>query len=255
RGARVYNDADWRLTLLGAGGVPVEQRQWRLRNGLFPEIQAIWGIDAILENDITLTNLLPSVEFSRLFWTAQFTHRSDIVPVLLAMAGTTHVAELRDPTSADRPIRIVPLSNRRFYFADQIANGPLSQLFTARFSPHVAFTDVAPFVPAPGRIVRTIEQPNAIDIDVETNGQALLVISVTRHKYWKGIMDGMPSPPHPANAAFQCFVVPPGKHHIALRYRNPLVMIFGVVSLVTFVALLIVACVPRSRALPPPSPH
>jgi uncharacterized membrane protein YfhO len=55
-------------------------------------------------------------------------------------------------------------------------------------------------------------------------------------------MDGMPTPPRPANVAFQCFVVPQGRHHITLRYRNPAVMIFGVVSLVTLLALLIVAC-------------
>ena len=155
------------------------------------------------------------------------------------MAGATHVAELRDGSSADRPIGIVALpANRRFYFADQMANGSLLQLFDHRFSPHAAFTDLAPFSPAAGRIVRADERPNAINLDVETSGQALLVIAITRHKYWKGILDGMASPPHPANVAFQCMIIPPGKHHVALRYRNPLVMIFGFVSLLTATALL-----------------
>ena len=239
RGARLYNDADWRLMLLGTPRIPVEQRAWRVRNGLLPETQALWGIDGVLENDITLTNLLPSIEFSHVYWSAQFAHRNDLVPMLLAMAGTTHVAGLRDATSPDNPIRIFPLpANRRFYFADQIANGPLFQIFRQHYSPHVAFTDVKPFAPAPGRILEAIERPNAIDLDVETSGQALLVISVTRHKYWKGILDGMASPPHPANEAFQCMVIPPGRHHVALRYRNPLVMIFGFVSLLAAAALL-----------------
>jgi hypothetical protein len=172
------------------------------------------------------------------------------------MAGATHVAELRDATSAEEPIRIIPLpANRRFYFADQIANGSITQLFAGRFSPHVAFTDVPRFSPAAGRIVSAIEKPNAVDLDVEADGQALLVIAVTRHKYWKGIVDGMPWPPHPANTAFQCLVVPPGRHHVALRYRNPLTMIFGWVSIVSSLALLIAVSLPRSRALQPPSPH
>ena len=104
-----------------------------------------------------------------------------------------------------------------------------------------------------GRILRATEMPNAIDLDVEANGKSLLTIAITRHKYWKGIMDGMPSLPQPANIAFQSFVVPPGRHHVALRYRNPVVMIFGVISMITLLALLVAAVVPRNRALPPPS--
>ena len=224
RGARVYNDADWRLTLLGAPPIPVEQRAWRVRNGMFPEIQATWGIEAVLENDITMTNLLPSIEFSRAFWSAQLSRREDLVQKFLAMAGTTHVIELRDGSSATDPIRIVRLGNPRFYFA-----------------------------PGRGRIIRADERPNAIDLDVEADGKALLIIAVTRHKYWKGILDGMPSPLQPANIAFQSMIIPPGKHHVALRYRNPLVMIFGPVSIVS--ALLLVVFSLRSRAPQPPSPH
>jgi len=61
---------------------------------------------------------------------------------------------------------------------------------------------VKPFAPAPGRILDAIERPNAIDLDVETSGQALLVVSVTRHKYWKGILDGLPV----GNALFRALV-------------------------------------------------
>jgi hypothetical protein len=224
RGARVYNDADWRLVLLGAPHIPVEQRAWRVRNGLLPETQAIWGVEAVLENDITLTNLLPSIDFSRAFWAAQLSRRADLVQKLLAMAGTTHVIELRDGSSAADPIRVVRLGNPRFYFAR-----------------------------GPGRILRAVERPNAIDLDVEADGKALLVIAVTRHKYWKGILDGMPSPLQPANIAFQSMVIPPGKHHVALRYRNPLVMIFGCLSIVSVLLLVVFSL--RSTAPQPPWPH
>jgi hypothetical protein len=151
--------------------------------------------------------------------------------------------------------------NDRYWFADQIIPARFDDdvsrvlLSPARISRRAAFVDMAPFQPAFGRILKMNSTANVIDLDVEAEGQAVLVIGVTRHKYWKGIMDGMPSPPRPANVAFQSFVIPQGRHHITLRYRNPAVMIFGVVSIVTFVALLIAACVPRSRALPPPSQH
>jgi hypothetical protein len=151
--------------------------------------------------------------------------------------------------------------NDRCWFADQIIPArtadDVSRVFLspARISRRAAFVDLPPFQPAFGRILKENSTANVIDIDVEAQGQALLVIGVTRHKYWKGIMDGKPSPPLPANVAFQCFVIPQGRHHITLRYRNPAVMIFGAVSIVTFVALLIVVCVPRNKALPPLSQH
>jgi hypothetical protein len=198
--------------------------------------------------------------------------RPDRVPLMLVHASVTHVGLLQIPSvsAMNREeelryysyVRFEPFpGNERYWFADQLirvrTTSDISRILHSpvAISRRAAFVDIAPFRPAFGRIVGMTSTSNAIDLDVETDGQALLVIGVTRHKYWKGIMDGMPSPPLPANVAFQSFVVPPGRHHVALRYRNPLVMIFGVVSIVTFVALLIVACVPRSRALPPPSQH
>src|SRR5204862_7001466 len=104
-----------------------------------------------------------------------FTGPGDVARTLLTMAGATHVAELRDSTSADRPIRIVPLPSSRFYFADQISNLPLASLLSGapptqagraaegRGSAHIAFTDLPPFTPAPGRILQAASGPNAID--------------------------------------------------------------------------------------------
>ena len=125
------------------------------------------------------------------------------------MAGTTYVAELRDPTDAANPIRMVRLNNPRFYFSA-----------------------------GQGRVLRAVEAPNAIDLDVEAGRDALLNISVTRHKYWKGILDGTPARILPANIAFQSMQIPRGRHHVALRYRNPLIIIFGFLSLFSVAALL-----------------
>jgi len=205
RGGRVFNDAEWRLMFEPPAPAPVDVQLARQRDGLLPDMQALWGIDAVLENDVTLTNLLPSIEFRSRFWEARFRRREE-VPALMTMAGVTHVIELRDT------FRVVALpQNRRFYF------------------------------PANGRVIRETEKPGAIDLDVEASGKAQLVISETRHKYWKGTLDGAPAELHPANIAFQSIEIPAGRHHVALRYRNPLIVIFGFVSLITAAGLIVVS--------------
>ena len=235
RAGRVFNDADWRLLMQPGPQISAGAQVWRVRNGLLPDMQAMWGVDAVLENDITLTNLLPSIDFTHAFWYARFSNRTDVIPLLMTMAGTSHVIELRD---ADFRVVFLP-QNHRFYFADAIVNGPAyPQIFQRAFPPHVAFTDVAAFTPANGQVLRVDARPNAIDLDVQAAGKALLVIAETRHKYWKGTLDGQTAALHPANIAFQSMVIPAGRHHVELRYRNPLIAIFGVVSLLSAAGLI-----------------
>src|SRR5205807_844323 len=105
----------------------------------------------------------------------------------------------------------------------------------------------------PGQILRARQTANAIDVDVDAAAATRLFISVTRHKYWRATIDGAPATIHPANIAFQAVDVPPGRHHLAMRYRNPLVMVCGVLSLLSAIALAAVAL--RSRERPPPSPR
>ncbi len=121
----------------------------------------------------------------------------------------------------------------------------------------MAFVDAAPFTPAVARILRAVERPNAIDFDVDAASEALLVIAVTRHKYWTASVDGAYAELHPANFAFQGIRVPSGRHRVALRYRNPLVVVFGGLSAVSAAALiaLAVAVGPHSREPQRPSPH
>ena len=264
RPIRIYNDADHARRQARLPNVPLQARLWAIRNGMIPRMEEIWGLGGIFEEDLDLTTLLPTREMTQTFQSFTRT-RPDRAALMLAHAGVTHVGLLNVPTIRGMNtedeirnysyVRFDPFpGNDRYWFADQII--PARDFLSAtRISRRAAFVDMPPFQPAFGRILKVNSTPNVIDLDVETKGQALLVIAVTRHKYWKGIVDGMPVPPQPANIAFQSFVVPLGRHHISLRYRNPAVMIFGGVSLVTFLALLIAACVPRSRALPPPSQH
>jgi hypothetical protein len=240
---RIYNDAEWRLLASGGGG------GFRLnRDLMLPQLQALWGFGSTLELDVTRTNLQPSIDFNRLFWQAQLARRDDRVPLLLRWAGATHVIEL--------PPRVVRLpGNERYWFADQLVAGDPEQILFSQqpLTSHAALIDGPAFVPAPARVVRVAERANAVDLDVEAAGTAALVLSITPHKYWRATIDGEPAPLRIANVGFQALVVPAGQHRVAMRYRNPLVVGCGVVSLVSALTLAAVAL--RSRGLPPPSPR
>lgn len=242
---RIYNDADWRLALLPQPPLPLTARLGRNRALMVPQLQALWGFGSALEVDVTKTNLLPSLEFSSLFWRMQLERRGDRVPLLLRWSGATHVVELSG--------RAIPLpGNERYWFADQIV--PTRAIFSdAPLSPHAAAIDVPPFAPAPARVVRVAERANAIDLDVESSGNAALILSITPHKYWQAAIDGAPAMLQRANVGFQALLVPAGRHHVAMRYRNPLVIWCGALS--TLSVLILAAVALRSKALLPPSPR
>jgi hypothetical protein len=224
RGARLYNDIAWRVALLPLPAVSYDDRITRMRNSMATEMQALWGFESMFELDVTQTMLKPTEQLNRAFWAAQFGRQTDEVRRMLAAAGVTHVVAMRDPTSPTHPAFIVPLPG------------------TVRW-----------FVDGGGRIVRAAQSANTLEFDLEATAPSRLVVAVTRHKYWSATVDGAPAAIHPANIAFQSIDVPAGRHRVAMRYRNPLIVIFGVVSLVSALALVAVAL--RSKALPPPSPR
>jgi uncharacterized membrane protein YfhO len=82
------------------------------------------------------------------------------------------------------------------------------------------------------------ETANTARIVVETQGRALLVMSVTPHKYWRVTIDGAEAESLRVNVGFQGVIVPSaGRHVIEMRYRNPLVAVGAGVSLLSLLAL------------------
>ncbi|MBV9068287.1 MAG: YfhO family protein [Acidobacteria bacterium] len=250
---RIFNDASWELFARPAPMVQADQG-WRTRNALLPEAQALWGIESALEADLANTDLAPSVEYGSLFFNARRLGHRDAVQRLLALAGVTHLILVRDISSADDPVRVLRFPAMRYYFADQLL--PSARISAPNASRTAAFIDW-PFAPAPGRVLRVAEHGNAIDIDVESAGSAALIMSITRHKYWRATIDGAPASLYAANVAFQGLTIPRGRHHVSLRYRNPLIVICGIVSLLTVAALLVIAVGGglRSKESPSLSPH
>jgi hypothetical protein len=250
---RIYNDAAWRYQV-GVPRISQIASEWRLRNSLLPEIQTAWDIESALEADVAATNLLPSWELESLFWKARSLGRDDLLQRLASFAGITHVVLLRDARSADDPVLIHPFPGNRYYFARQLL--PAARIMDANLSRFAAFVE-RPFVPATGRILRSTQRGSAVDLDVESEGNAALIVSITRHKYWRAMIDGTPASLYAANVAFQGLTIPRGRHHVSLRYRNPLVMICGIISLLATAVLLVIAVAGgfRSREWPSPSLH
>jgi hypothetical protein len=63
-------------------------------------------------------------------------------------------------------------------------------------------------------------------------------MSVTAHKYWTVTVDGIETRPLLTNLTYQGVAVPPGRHVVEMRYRNPLVVPGAVVSMATLAGLL-----------------
>ncbi|MEA2235490.1 MAG: hypothetical protein QOC81_214 [Thermoanaerobaculia bacterium] len=231
RPVRIFNDAEWQVSRQSGMHMAYQL-------AMLPEMQALSGFDEALEIDVTRTMLLPSIELSELFWRARMARRDDLVHLLLFFAGVTHVIA---PSNAPEngPVDLIAIHNDRYYFAGQLVS--LKRIWEpARWSRRVAFVD-APFQPAPGQILSVHESPNAIDLDVVCEGDAPLVLSVTAHRYWRATIDGAPAQLISANVGFQAVTVPRGRHHVSLRYRNPLVVICGIVSLLSAAVLVFIA--------------
>ncbi|HEX2059332.1 MAG TPA: hypothetical protein VHK90_01195, partial [Thermoanaerobaculia bacterium] len=142
----------------------------------------------------------------------------------------------------------------RYYFADQLVQITDRRDFSRKlsngsYSKRVAFTFTPSFVPARGVVRGWRETANTAVIDVESFGRGFLVMSVTPHKYWRVTIDGRETRPLVTNIGYQGIVVPPGRHRVEMRYRNPLAANGAKVSLAAAVVLLGLALVPRRRIL------
>jgi len=199
---------------------------WFARNGLEPFTLANWGFRSALELDFDETALLPTHDlldqmmklgnagFPR--WAEQFAQISNVRYMIDYRPITEVVAERKAEKDA-RLVRVTKFrASARYYFPRG----------------------------TPARILHIEEDGNSAAIDVECNDKALLIATVTRHKYWSAFVDGKPAAIEPVNIAYQAVRLPRGRHHIEFRYRNPLVIWMGGVSALT---ILVVAIVPTLR--------
>lgn len=261
---RLFHEADfWTLQNQPNPYDRTPARELMVRNGLLPMLPARWGIAMALDVDFDRTALLPTDAFAHIFANAMHHGRRDAVALLMAMSDVRARAVFR-PVASQRaaleanpetvtPIAVLPVpSNGRYYFSDAVVQVKDAADFerevsARRWSPRAAFVDFPPFAAAPGTVLAVDETANAASVRVRATGRALLVASVTHHKYWRATIDGVRVPLHVANVAYQAVVVPQGTHTVAFRYRNPVVVAAGSVSAAALLLLTVVAAVPARR--------
>jgi hypothetical protein len=266
---RVFHESDWYGTeeiakkfFSTASGV-----YWVVRNGLFPMTPAGAKIRTVIERDYDKTALLPTIDLTDSVWDVKRSGRADWYVPFMAMSNAWYRLEYADfPTEAARnkgdwtkslPVKITPAPHYpRYYFADQLVTIKdradfVNKLVKASYSPAVAFVTQPTFVPARGVVRRVTESANHATIDVESFGNAYLVMSVTPHKYWNIRLDGHTVPAVVTNIAYQGITVTPGRHRVEMDYSNPLVKIGGAISLLaTAILLLIAIAQSRTPAIP-----
>lgn len=252
---RIFHAADWEWYANDERALAyfadARRYWWMLRNGGFPNLPAAWGHELTLQQDIDETLLQHSADF--LAALGQVRQRTGEWPPLFdAMAAVSYHAVLLPPppdlatrnAAEVMPVQFLPSGHHpRAYFADAIEPIGGKHDFTAKiaaqpWSPRVAFVENDPFAPATGRIHDARQTFTRIHVDAEASGRALLVLAVTPHKYWHATIDGVAAPVRVVNLASMAIEVPAGRHRIELRYRNPLVITTGIISLLTIAVLL-----------------
>ena len=230
---------------------------WIRRNALRPMMPARWGIRTVMEIDYDQTALQPTNDFVEVFnWLAR--GRPDWPKLVAPMANAHFLGSYEEPQRAlarvhgDRrrvqPVRITPLGdNRRYWFAAQVVPIRDLQDFAGKLAGAQSTRGIAYMMEKSGQaglpalhrgVVHDVrETANTARIDVEAAGPALLVMSVTPHKYWRVTVDGAEAEALVVNVGFQGVAVPQGRHVVEMRYRNPLIAVGAAVSLASLLAL------------------
>jgi hypothetical protein len=269
---RLFHQANWySRAVVARQYLDLPQSYWALRNGLFPNTCAAWGVRTVLEPDIDATNLLPTADFVDAMWRVKAAGRQDWVEAFAAMSNAEVRAVYRPFEEAVRraaanPRAIEPIGflrlpkSPRYAFADQIATCRSADEFirllsTGSWSRRVAFIDAPPFVPAAGEVIVVRERSNDVELHVRAAGDAFLLCSVTRHRYWQATIDGQPAPLIPANVAYQGLRMAAGPHVVHLTYCNPLILPCAAISMATLLSLLALAAYDSRRDRPQRGPR
>jgi hypothetical protein len=110
-------------------------------------------------------------------------------------------------------------------FADEI--NTLQALSSPEFTPReIVYLPIAarPLVKAhktPARVLASHFTAQRGEIDTETSGRSVVVISQADYHLWRAFVDGQPARLWHANHAFQAVEVSAGRHQIRLVYHDP----------------------------------
>lgn len=234
------------------------------RDILVGRLPNLWGRSVVMDTDVSATSLVATTDFVGTFLPVYKRRGREAFAMFMEMSGASDITLYR-PFDTEwsrsegrfdrmRPIEIVRAPHPQAYFATAIdrIHGPdefVNDLTSRPWKPGTVFVGFPPFAPDPGKILSSERSANRIDLDVDADGRAFLVVCETPHRYWRATVDGKPAALRVANVGYQGLVVNRGRHHVRLRYRNPLVDWSGAVTLIslTLIALLLYRGRSRSR--------
>lgn len=248
-GYAVFHRGEWARADLGAK-FDAFSPALTTRNALRPYSPAAWGIRTALELDFDETDLLPThdlLDSMQRLGSSGFPRWSE---PFMQLSNVHYVIDYDPRGSIQSPIviRRFPTPGRYWFARTLVPMAEFERSIRAPLPNGAAFTNSA-FPPAPAAITNVTESSHSANLDVEATGRSFLVATITRHKYWRATIDGQPAPLLPANIAYQGLVVPAGRHHIALRYWNPTVLIGAVISALSLLAVLWYAAVFRTVSM------
>jgi hypothetical protein len=240
-----------------------ESVAWFIRNGLLPRTPTIWNISTVLELDFDGTTLNSSNALEE----AMIRMHERNVPLwqqkLMAMSNVSAWTRIRPFTREElmgpesfrriRPVDVVPVPvSPRYYFADRVVSiGTIDDFVSSvagpGWTPRSAAVAGPSFKTAPGTILKVRESQNSAVIDYSAAAPALLVASVTSHRWWQAEVDGAPVALGSVNLAYQGAIVPPGRHRFTMTYSNPLVIGFGLLSAAAFCLAMGLAVTSRRK--------
>jgi hypothetical protein len=254
---RVYNEnANERET---TAATHVAQ-QWEKRNDLYPLFPEAWNRAFAIGYDYDETELFATHVFRAAAERAQAQHDPNWPELYMAMSASNsrivgddeHAAIARLTPETLSAAHVVPSAqpNPRYYLAERFV--PATQLFGVPHSSRTVFVRGAAFQPASGNVTKVVEHANSAEIDVDANGPTLLVACVTFDRNWRATIDGRPTHVAQVNISHQGIVIPPGKHHVSLRYRSRELIAGAIVSVLAALAsAAAVAASRRSRGMVP----
>ncbi len=92
-----------------------------------------------------------------------------------------------------------------------------------------------------GRIELLRVEPDRLELKVETDGPALLVLSEVFYPGWRARLDGQPVPIHRVNFAFRGVFIPPGSHHLVMVFR-PASLALGLAIAAAAIGAIVISC-------------
>ncbi len=129
---------------------------------------------------------------------------------------------------------------------------------TAYLSPPPGAADAPPAIDsgAPqGSVTLARPTPDELIATVETDREAILVLSEVAYPGWRATVDGQATPIYTADYAFRAVRVPPGRHTVRVAFEPPLWRVGWLISAATGALVLFGAIVlVRRRWKPAPLP-